>query len=179
MWRYLAGALASFLMLSGAFLLWQGRAEDGPALPAPPEKPMAPAMLLEKPAKPPAATPKSREEKRFARADRDDDGKIILAELLEPRRKSYAKLDTNGDGKLSFEEWAHTTIDKFKEADANRNGQLTRAEYATTAPKPRPKPKCGCRSVVGSRLCIAVEDDPGEELVIAVVAVGAESDSVR
>ena len=144
MWRFLAGAVASFLMITGAFLLWQGHAEERSALPPAPEKAAAPAMLLQKPASPPASTPKSREEKRFARADRDDDGKIVLAELLDPRRKSYAKLDTNGDGKLSFEEWAHTTIDKFKEADANRNGQLTRAEYATTAPKPKPKPKCGC-----------------------------------
>jgi hypothetical protein len=98
-------------------------------------------MMLQKP---PAATEKSKEEKRFARADRNDDGKIVLAELLEPRGKGYAKLDKNGDGKLSFEEWAHTTIDKFKGADANRDGQLSRAEYATTAPKPRKKPKCGC-----------------------------------
>ncbi|MGN6156354.1 MAG: EF-hand domain-containing protein [Sphingomicrobium sp.] len=144
MWRYLAGALASFLIIMGGFLLWQGRAEDSSALPPPPDKAAGPAMLFQKPAEAPAATAKSKEEKRFARADRDNDGKIVLGELLEPRRKAYAKLDTNGDGKLSFEEWAHTTIDKFKGADADRNGQLTRAEYATTAPKPRPKPKCGC-----------------------------------
>ena len=144
MWRYLAGALASFLMLSGAFLMWQGHAEDGQALPPAPEKTAGPAMLLHAPAKAPAATPKSKEEQRFDRADRDNDGKITLAELLEPRRKPFAKLDVNRDGKLSFEEWAHTTIDKFKGADADRNGQLTRTEYATTAPKPRPKPKCGC-----------------------------------
>jgi Ca2+-binding EF-hand superfamily protein len=93
----------------------------------------------------PEATAKSREERRFSRADRDNDDLIKLDELLHPRRKSYAKLDKNGDGKLSFEEWAHTTIDKFTGADADRNGQLTRAEYATTAPKPRKKkPKCGC-----------------------------------
>jgi len=131
-------------MITGAFMLWQGHAEDASALPPPPDRKPGPAMLLKAPAKPPEATEKSREEKRFARADRDNDGKIMLAELLEPRRKSYAKLDTNGDGKLSFEEWAVTTIDKFKGADSDRNGQLTRAEYATTAPKPRPKPKCGC-----------------------------------
>jgi hypothetical protein len=140
-WRFLAGALAAFLMITGAFLLWQGRAEDGPALPEAPDKPASAPMLLQKP---PAASEKSREEKRFARADRDDDGRITLAELLEPRRKAFAKLDTNGDGKLSFEEWAVTTIDKFRGADSDRNGQLSRAEYATTAPKPRPKPKCGC-----------------------------------
>lgn len=101
-------------------------------------------MLAEVPLVAPEATPKSREQKRFDRADRDDDGKIVLEELLQPRRKSYAKLDKNGDGMLSFEEWAHTTIDKFRKADADRNGILTRSEYATTAPKPRKKPKCSC-----------------------------------
>jgi hypothetical protein len=128
-------------MLSGAFLLWQGRAEDGPALPPAPEKAASAPMLLQNP---PAATEKSKEQKRFDRADRNNDGKIGLPELLEPRRKGFAKLDINGDGKLSFEEWAHTTIDKFRGADGDRNGQLSRAEYATTAPKPRPKPNCGC-----------------------------------
>ena len=67
---------------------------------------------------------------------------VPTAWLMVPA--AIVTLDKNGDGKLSFEEWAHTTIDKFNGADANRNGQLTRAEYATTAPKPRKKPKCGC-----------------------------------
>jgi hypothetical protein len=142
--RFLAGALASFLMITGAFLLWQGRAEDGPKLPPPPQKSAGPAMVVQKPEPAPEATPKSREQKRFDRADRDNDGKIVLAELLQPRQKDYAKLDTNHDGRLSFEEWAHTTIDKFKGADSDRNGLLTRAEYATTAPKPSKKPRCGC-----------------------------------
>lgn len=142
--RFLAGALASFLMLTGAFLFLQGRAEDGPKLPPAPAKAAQPSMIVQMPETPPAATPKSREAKRFDRADRDNDGKIVLSELLQPRRKSYAKLDKDGDGKLSFEEWAHTTIDKFRGADADRNGQLTRTEFATTAPKPRKKPKCGC-----------------------------------
>ena len=145
MWRFLAGALASLLMMFGAFLIWQSHAQEGSQLPPPPPKAAAtPAMLATKPASAPEATPKSREEKRFNRADKNDDGLIQLSELLEPRRKTYAKLDTNGDGRLSFEEWAHVTIKKFEGADANGNGQLTRAEYATTAPKPRKKPKCSC-----------------------------------
>ena len=61
----------------------------------------------------PSADPKSKEEKRFGRADKNDDGRITLAELVEPRRKAYAKLDLNRDGKLSFEEWAVKTIDKY------------------------------------------------------------------
>lgn len=141
--RFLAGALASILMMTGAFLLWQGQAQDAPDLPPPPQT-AAPSMVASKPLVAPEATPKSREQKRFDRADRDNDGKIVLEELLQPRRKAYAKLDTNGDGRLSFEEWAHTTIGKFNGADANRDRILTRAEYATTAPKPRKKPKCSC-----------------------------------
>lgn len=145
MTRFLAGALASFLMLTGAFLLWQGRAQDNPAMPpAPPPQMTAPSMVEQRPLVAPEATPKSREQKRFDRADKDNDGKILMAELLQPRRKAYGKLDANGDGRLSFEEWAHSTVDKFKGADGDRNGLLTRAEYATTAPKRRPKPKCGC-----------------------------------
>lgn len=64
----------------------------------------------------PSADPKSKEEKRFAHADKDENGRITLAELGEPRRKAYAKLDV----KLSFEEWAVKTIDKFETADADR-----------------------------------------------------------
>ncbi|HVL29695.1 MAG TPA: EF-hand domain-containing protein, partial [Sphingomicrobium sp.] len=94
---------------------------------------------------PPEATPKSREEKRFARADKDDDGRITAAELYEPRRKAFAKLDTNGNGVLSFEEWAVKTIGKFEGADKDRSGWLTPAEYATTAPKPpKKKARCAC-----------------------------------
>lgn len=142
--RFLAGALASFLMLTGAFLLWQGRAADGPKLPPAPEKSPGPAMVFQRPVSAPEATSKSREEKRFDRADKNKDGKVVLAELLQPRQKDYAKLDANRDGKLSFEEWAHTTIGKFNGADADRNGLLTRAEYASTAPKTKPKPRCSC-----------------------------------
>ncbi len=144
MTRFLAGAVASFLMLTGAFLMWQGHAEQGPQLPSPPPKSAVASMVVQKPARAPEATPKSREARRFDRADKNNDGKIVLAELLAPRRTRFKHLDKDGDGKLSFEEWAHTTIDKFHTMDSDRNSQLTPAEYATTAPKPRKKPKCGC-----------------------------------
>lgn len=144
MWRFLAGALASFLMMTGAFLLWQSRAEEAQRLPPAPPASGPPSMIAQKPPPAPEAPAKSREEKRFDRADKNKDGRIELAELLQPRRKSYAKLDTNRDGKLSFEEWAHTTIGKFRTADRDRNAQLSRAEYATTAPKPPKKKSCSC-----------------------------------
>ena len=34
--RFLAGAAACFLLLTGAFLLWQSHAQQGPGLPAAP-----------------------------------------------------------------------------------------------------------------------------------------------
>ena len=143
--RFLAGAAACFLMMTGAFLFWQSRAEQPPLLPpAPPAEAGAPAMIVPAVIQAPEASPKTREEKRFDRADRNDNGRIDMEDLLSPRRKAFAKLDKNGNGSLSFEEWAVRTIDKFNGADADGSGWLTRAEYATTAPKPRKKPACRC-----------------------------------
>ena len=144
MWRFLAGALACFLMLTGAFLFWQGRAEDQQLPPPPAAGPGGPSMIAQKSRQAPETSPKSREEKRFDRADKNKDGRIELAELLEPRRKPFAKLDTNRDGRLSFEEWAVTTLDKFRGADRDKSRILTRAEYATTAPPPPKKKSCSC-----------------------------------
>ena len=144
--RLLAGAAASLLLVTGAVLIWQGRAE-APAMPAAPTPRLASAMApinLARIPDAPSADPKTKEQKRFARADKDEDGRITLAELVEPRRKAYAKLDLDQDGKLSFEEWAVRTIDKFTEADADKSKALTPAEYAATAPKVKPKPACAC-----------------------------------
>ena len=146
MTRFLAGAVASFLMLTGAFLLWQGRAEQGPALPAAPP-PRTPTMLTGQPAplEAPEASPKSREERRFSRADKDKNGRIETEELLQPRRKAFAKLDKNGNGTLSFDEWAVKTVGKLRGADRDRSGWLSAAEYRTTAPKPpMKKARCAC-----------------------------------
>ena len=144
--RWLAGIAAVLLIITGTVVALQGRAEE-PALPAAPQPRQASAAAI--PLSPiqaaPEADPKSKEEKRFARADKDEDGRITLAELVEPRRKAFAKLDVNADGRLSFEEWAVRTIDKFEGADADDSKALTPAEYATTAPKPRKKkPNCAC-----------------------------------
>ena len=144
--RILAGVAASILLIAGVVLLWRGSASQAPMLPeAPPAAAAPPSMVVAQPLpEPPEATPKSREQKRFARADRNDDGRILAAELLEPRRKAFAKLDVNGNGSLSFEEWAVRTIDKFKGADADKSNWLTPAEYATTAPPPPKKKRCSC-----------------------------------
>jgi hypothetical protein len=145
--RFFAGAAACFLLMTGAFLIWQSQAAEPSRFAAAPEPRAYDASMLSanRPLRAPEASAKSREERRFSRADRNDDGKIVAEELLSPRRKAFAKLDKNGNGSLSFEEWAHTTIDKFAGADKDRSGWLTAAEYATTAPPlPKKKPKCGC-----------------------------------
>jgi len=146
MWRYLAGAVAGLLLLTGVFFLWQGRAADRDPLPSapPPAKSAGSPSLYRQPLSAPEASPKNREEKRFSRADKDKDGKIEAAELLDPRRKAFAKLDANGDGALAFNEWAVKTIEKIQGADRDRNGWLSPAEYASTAPPPPKKARCGC-----------------------------------
>ena len=143
--RWLAGAAAFLLVIIGGVVALQGRAEE-PELPAAPVPRMASAtpLALSPIADAPRADPKNKEQRRFARADKDENGRITLAELVEPRRKAFAKLDVDTDGKLSFEEWSVKTIDKFAGADADRNKHLTPAEFATTAPKVRKKPACSC-----------------------------------
>jgi hypothetical protein len=147
MWRFFAGVAACFLMMTGAFLLWQSKAQEAPLPEAPPPSASSTEPLLAVPAptrRAPEASPKSREQKRFARADKDDDGRITREELFEPRRKAFAKLDRNRNGTLSFEEWAVRTVDKFAGADKDRSGWLTPAEFATTAPPPPKRRTCSC-----------------------------------
>jgi len=144
--RFFAGVAACFLLMTGAFLIWQSHAAQGPRFPAAPAPRAYGASMLagDAPLQAPEASAKTREERRFSRADKNKDGKVESAELLDPRRKAFAKLDTNGNGSLSFEEWAVKTITKVKEADKDHNGWLSPAEYATTAP-PAPKHKtCSC-----------------------------------
>lgn len=144
--RFFAGAAAAFLLLTGAFLLWQSRAEHGPALPSAPKPRAASGLFTPRSAlSAPEADPATREQKRFSRADKNKNGRIEAEEVLGARRKAFAKLDLNGNGALSFDEWAAKTIDKFKGADKDRTGWLTPAEYALTAPPPPKHPaKCGC-----------------------------------
>jgi hypothetical protein len=144
--RFLAGAAACFLLLTGAFLFWQSSAAENPSFPKAPEARTARASLFNTAQALPApeARQKSREEKRFSRADKNKDGKIQEEEILGARREAFAKLDTNGNGALSFEEWAAKTIGKFEGADSDRSGWLTPAEYATTAPPPPKKQRCAC-----------------------------------
>ena len=142
--RIMAGGAVTLLLTTGAFLFWQGHAATRSGLPDAPRSVAAAtasgakfAMLSPELPALPEATSKTREEKRFSRADKDKVGKITEEELLAPRRKAFAKLDVDHNGMLSFTEWAAKTINKFDGADEDKDGALTAAEYAETAPKPK------------------------------------------
>jgi hypothetical protein len=60
-----------------------------------------------------SADARTKEQRRFDRADKDKNGRVTLAEMHQPRRRAFARLDTNGDGRLSFEEWAVRTSTRF------------------------------------------------------------------
>ncbi len=145
MLRFLAGVGSALLLVTAGFFLFRGRAT--PELPPPPPASTAAAAPQALPAPevaPPAASPRTREQKRFGRYDKDRDGRITRDEYLASRRKAYGKLDANGDGRLSFEEWAARTTAKFGGADRDRSATLDPAEFATTAVKrkARAAPRC-------------------------------------
>lgn len=143
MWRYLVGAAAALALAGAGVLLFSGQATPRALLPA---APTAAAGVDQEalPAEVPAASAKTREEKRFGRYDKDKDGAITRDEYLMARRKAFAKLDTNGDGRLGFEEWAIKATTKFAGADADKSGAMTAAEFATTAVKRKPRAPANC-----------------------------------
>ncbi|HEX8445484.1 MAG TPA: histidine kinase [Sphingomonas sp.] len=131
MGRFLIGAAAAMLLMTGAMFWWKsgGRAADPiPALVAraADDEPDVPIDT------PPSASARTREEKRFGRYDKDKDGGVARAEYLASRQRAFAKLDSNGDGRLSFDEYSVKAIAKFAGADADRSGVLTPVEFATT-----------------------------------------------
>ncbi len=149
MLRFFAGVGSALLLVAAGFFIWKGLAQDdGQAIPDAPqaETDAESAAATGAPARPPSADERTKEQRRFDRADRDNDSKITLEELYYPRRRPFQRLDTNGDGRLSFEEWAVRTTTKFGEADRNRDRILDRTEYATTAPPRRApaQPNCNC-----------------------------------
>ena len=149
MLRFLAGVGSTLLLVAAGFFIWKSRAESEQLVPPAPEVEASTAFvspLKQQPRleRPPAAPEKTREERRFGRADKDKDGRITRDELMQPRRKAFAKLDTNGNGTLSFDEWAVKTGDKFSGADADGSGWLSAREYETTKAKPAKKKACAC-----------------------------------
>jgi hypothetical protein len=149
MLRFVAGVGSALLLVLAGFFVWKGVAqEEEEAVPRAPNEARLITPASEKaPRRPPAADERTKEQRRFDRADRDNDGRITLEELYYPRRRAFQRLDRNGDGRLAFEEWAVSTSEKFGEADANRDRSLTRQEFATTAPRPRAPARqknCAC-----------------------------------
>lgn len=149
MWRYLAGGAATLLMTGAGMLAFGGSPRPASVLPPQPAVTAAPVQEAEPAAGTtlPEATPKTREEKRFGRYDKDRDGAITRDEYLLSRRKAYAKLDRDGDGRLSFEEWAIKTTNKFAAADRDKSGAMNAAEFAVTAVKRRPARGVPCQPV--------------------------------
>src|SRR5689334_10141733 len=149
MLRFLAGAAACFLLMTGAFLIWQSHAAQGPSLPnAPAPRAYSASMVSDGSLQAPEASAKTREEKRFSRYDHNKDGKVEADEYLAARRRNFDKLDVDHNGALSFQEYAAKGIEKFNAADHDRTGWLTEAELATTAPpQAKRRGSCSCGRV--------------------------------
>jgi hypothetical protein len=155
--RFFAGAAACFLLMTGAFLIWQSRAEGGPGLPDAPPARAAGLFGDESPLQAPEASAKSREEKRFSRYDKNKDGKVQADEYLAARHRNFDKLDADRNGALSFQEYAVKGIEKFNTA-GGRKGWLSPAEFVATAP-PAPKRKtCSCERA-GPTATVAENND--------------------
>jgi len=155
----LAALGGAMLLLLGAVMLWfssdNGRAvavtsvaprAEAPADPPEPGEELelfleAPEPDLTVPEPPhlraPVPRPKSAEEKRFDRLDRNRDGIIQQAEFLAQRRRNFDRLDVDRDGMLSFAEYAAAGIRRFAELDRDGSRGLDRADYAVSAPRPR------------------------------------------
>ena len=143
MGRFLAGVASALLLVTAGFFIWKAQADRGTLVPPLPD--MASAALTDPASGPPSASEKTREEKRFARYDRDKDGAVARDEYLLARHKAFAKLDTNSDGKLSFDEYAIKTSTKFAVADKDRSGSLNPGEFATTRVVRKSLPRCLCQ----------------------------------
>ena len=143
MLRYLAGGASALLLVTAGFLIWTSYASrEDPLPPAPAGTPTAPNASP--PQEPPAAAEKTREQRRFARYDGNEDGIITRAEMMETRRKPFQKLDVDHNGQLSFEEWAATTAQRFAGADKDGSGTLNAVEFATTRRETRTPARCSC-----------------------------------
>lgn len=147
MGRYLAGVASAVLLATAGFFLWTAQADKAdPAalIPPPPKAQPAAPMGVADLAPPPVASERTREEKRFARYDKDKNGAVGRAEYLASRQKAFARLDVDGDGRISFDEYAVKASAKFGAADKDRNGGLSAAEFATTRVVRKARPKANC-----------------------------------
>lgn len=145
MGRFFAGVASALLLVAAGIFLWKSVAgAREPILAAPSEAGAVGPVALTPLVAPPAASEKTREERRFSRYDKDKNGIVAREEYLTSRRKAYAKLDANGDGRLTFEECAARSTGKFAAADADRSGTLTATEFATTRMVRKRRPPANC-----------------------------------
>lgn len=148
MWRYWVGALAALILVVGGVSYWRSTAAAKHSLPSAPQATAdktGDGEDIDTPPQPPAADDKTREEKRFSRADHDKNGLVSRDEFLVARRRNFAKLDVNNDGVLSFDEYAAKAEDKFAKADADHSGGLNPKEFAVTKVERKVKPGCSCQ----------------------------------
>ena len=146
MWRYLFGGAGALALARPGVFMWSARADKASAIVPPPAAAGADSMPLGVAdlAPPPAATERTREEKRFARYDKDKNGAVARGEYLAAREKGFAKLDLDHDGKLSFDEYAVKAVTKFAAADRDKNGALNATEFATTRVVRKAKARARC-----------------------------------
>lgn len=147
MWRYWVGAAIALVLVGGGVLWWHNNALARQESTARAGNAFAPADVEEGDAgtpAPPVASERTREEKRFGRADHDKNGAISRDEYLAARHRNFAKLDANQDGTLSFDEYAAKAQEKFAKADGDHNGALNPAEFATTRVVRKSRPTCAC-----------------------------------
>ena len=147
MWRYWVGAAVALLLVVGGVFWWRSTAVAKHGTSHATQGSAAPLIDGgdEAVPEPPAASEKTREEKRFSRSDHDKNGAISRDEFLAARRRNFAKLDANGDGRLTFDEYAVKAEEKFGKADADKSGSLNPAEFATTRVARKAKASCACQ----------------------------------
>jgi hypothetical protein len=166
MGRFVAGVVSALLLVAAGLFFWRGQDQGVAAVPdAPPTAFGEQFALADIPAVP-GAPEKSKEQKRFARYDKDRNGAISQSEYLASRQKAYAKLDINHDGVLQFSEYAIKTVQKFAKADGDRSATLNPTEFATTRPvrKVRARPDCkpSLRQTPATAAAPAFADEDGE-----------------
>lgn len=144
MWRFLAGVGSAVLLMVAGLLVWQAQANKSSPIPLAPIAAANVPLGMVDLAPPPEASERTREEKRFARYDKDKNGAVGREEYLFSRQKGFAKLDVNGDGRISFEEYAVKAVVKFAAADRDKNSALNATEFAATrvVRKAQSRPKC-------------------------------------
>src|SRR3546814_20232370 len=131
--RFLAGAVSALLLAGAGIFWWQSQAQvKETAIPAPPPPPpleesipvAVPGQVGAPPPMPPGAPQQTREERRFARYDRNRDDIITRTEMLSSRTKAFRKLDMDGNNMLSLEEWEVKTDRKSVGWGKSVTGQI-------------------------------------------------------